>query len=621
MAETTWIESLGKSLGGADEVALLLVDVDQIHNYVFESAKLAEMRGASLILDLLNVGGLDEAGDADIRIDNERIRGIGDAIKEEGLDPEINVIYSGGGGALLALPPGKAAVIQTKIEQLYLQTTLTVTVTTVCRVLTLEQLKNGFPPPGREWFTRLASAGPLARKLVDTSREHSAGNDKFTCGFGQILAGLSYEARRKKDSKVTAPIFEVSPFTERCAYCHYRPAFKLAEEVDERPICMACDRKRDAGDKQSGHGHYLKSFRQYLPADHPYVAAVRKLGQRANLGDDAWAELKSPPDLEAIGEYSSGKPSNYLGIIYADGNEMGKAIESVRSAEDLRYLSRAIRDSIKESVFSGLARFISGPCTVKRDKARRDGSVHSLAIHYHPFEIVSIGGDDVYLFVPSDIALELASHICTDFAHRFQERVKGTAQARFGDMSLSAGVLIAQVASPIYFSRRIVEGLLKSAKAKSKESQTAKPAIDYQVIATDTAISEDVQAFRDIAYANRFEGERLTTRPLLIKELDELVGTIKRLKAAGFPLSQLYQLREALVLGPQPRASNFYNYQRSRNRKLRESYAPLHEMLSRGHSSEEYLPMWKEGDTRVTPIPDIAEIYSFVREAQAGSEQ
>lgn len=631
MPDTKWLDALRNSLGGGREVALLLVDVDQIHSYVFESAKLPEMRGASLILDLLNVGGLEEARDVTIQVDGKIVRGIGDVIKDWGLDPEVNVIYSGGGGALLALPPDKADGIQAEIEELYLATTLTATVTTVKKVVTLDELENGFPHPAPEWFERLPAAGPLAKQLVGSIGQLPDGragaqdeDHRPVGGFGQILAALIYEARKKKDAKPTVPLFEVSPFTERCAFCHYRPAFTLAQEVDERPICLACHRKREAGDKQSGHGHYIKSFRKYLYSnarDAGYSAAVESLAERARLKGDPWDVLKSPPDLEAIGEYSRGKASNYLGIIYADGNEMGAAIESVGSADQLRFLSDAIRQSIKAAVFSGLARYISGPRTANRDKRRGKGVVRSVPIHYHPFEIVSIGGDDVYLFVPSDIVLELASHVCAEFSSEFRRRTDQVPELGIRDMSLSAGVLIAQVTSPVYFTRRIVEGLLKSAKTKTKAGGAVRPAIDFQVITTDTAISEDIQAFRDVAYANRYAGERLTTRPLYLDELDELIQTVKDLKSKGFPPSQLYQLREAVVLGPQPRASNFYNYQRSRNPKLREAYAPLHQMLFRRHHSEEYLPLWNEGSHRVTPIPDIVEVYNFVSEPEKRGDE
>jgi CRISPR-associated protein Cmr2 len=613
---------------------LLLVDVDQIHNYVFESAKLAEMRGASLILDLLNVGGLEEAEQVDVRVDELPIRGIGEVIREAGLDPEINVIYSGGGAALLALPPDRAPAIQAGIEEVYLRTTLTTTVTTVCKSVTMDVLENGFPPPNAQWVQKLSNAGRLARQLAVgcsdlPTHAPSPGTESrpTISGFGQVLAALNYEARRAKDAKRSAPLFEVSPFSERCAFCHYRPAFKRAEEIDEHPICLACNRKRDAGDKQSGHGHYLKSLRQYLesaegPTGLAYLDAVRDLAQAAKLTGDPWVALESPPDLEAIGEDSKGKARNYLGIIYADGNEMGTAIESVRSADELRLLSDTIRWSIKTAVFSGLAKYISGPRTVKRERGRGERSARLVPIHYHPFEIVSIGGDDVYLFVPSDIALELASHICAEFSAEFRRRARVAPDLRVSEVSMSAGVLIAQVSTPIYFTRQIVEGLLKSAKAKSKSGadRKARPAIDYQVITTDTAITGDIAAFRETAYANRFPAERLTTRPLYLEELNELISTIRRLKSDNAAQSQLYQLREAVALGPQPRASNFYNYQRSRNEKLRKAYAPLHAMLSRGDRTDEYLPFWKEGDQTATPIPDIVEAYNFILADEKRSE-
>ena len=636
LADKGWFEALKSSLGPKGDLVLLIVDVDQIQNYVFESAKLPEMRGASLILDLLNVRGLGDARDVEIEMDEGPVRGIADVIRDANLDPEINVLYSAGGGALLALPPEKADQIGGSIERLYLETTLTVTVTTACRKLTITDLEHGFPLPSTWTKTALRNVAPLSADLINAnlSKRPADGGERAGAnsrnleelsGFGRIFSALSYEVRKAKEARTRLPFFELLPFSERCSYCHYRPSFRLAEEADERPICTPCHSKRQVGNKLSGHSHFIQSFTSYLRSPEArshnttYEKQALDIAKRIGHGSP-WQHLQSPPDIEAIGEASVGKASNYVGIIYADGNEMGSALEALRSVQDFRVFSEAIRKSVANAVFSALAKYISGPRSTVREKALSDGSLAQKLIHYHPFEIVSIGGDDVYLLVPSDVAIDIGVEICSAFE---TEATRGLNKAHLNfdeRPSMSAGVLIASVNSPIYFSRTVVKGLLKSAKRKSKAQSPLKSAIDFQVITTDTAVTEDVGAFRDRAYKNRYN-ERLTIRPLYLDETSSLLDAARKLKGLGFPQSQLYQLREAIAQGPQPRASNFYNYQRSRSAEMKRKYEPLHDLLAAGESRLDLLPFWKPANEWITPVADLVEIFDFISEKPGSGER
>ncbi len=208
----------------------------------------------------------------------------------------------------------------------------------------------------------------------------------------------------------------------------------------------------------------------------------------------------------------------------------------------------------------------------------------------------------------------MAGHICREF-ERNQSR----------NLTLAAGVLITDVATPIYFSRQIVKGLLKNAKKLSKaEPGKTISAVDFQIITTDTAITEHISDFRKKAYRNHCN-DGLTTRPLTLEQLGELIKVVQELKASSFPKSQLYALREAVVRGPQLRATNFYYYQQARNDQLKTQYAPLHKYLNSRAGGKQWaiLPFWKaESDwletNEVTAIVDILEIYDFVREKKSG---
>lgn len=606
--------------GDEAPLALIAADVDRVQSYVFESAKLPEMRGASLILDLLNVKDSDEENRwGKFRVEGRSIKGIPQILADEFHLPGESIIYASGGGAMIIAPAHHAEAIKQRIERLYVETTLTATTTVVFQPVHLRNLALGIDPlPLQNWYdlkARQASGEAwrlLKANLADDEVWEKVKESDDLLGehyyqkkrFGQLQTALSYKLRRAKQSKPTAPLFEVTPFTERCAYCQFRPAYKLSSGVDAAPICRVCDRKR----QKQARSFYINQFVQYLRSEAsrgnelPYLSGV---GQDNQIGD--WDDIEPPPDLEAVGDAAETRAvKNYVGIIYADGNNMGAKLDSLETPAAFKSFAYEVRTTIEQAVFSGLGRLLHGHCITEREEVGNGGKKYKRTVRYHPFEIVSIGGDDVYLFVPADIALELALHICREFEKAFNE-----------ELTLAAGVLLAHVNTPIYFSRTIVKGLLKSAKTLSKSGKQTISSVDFQTITTDTAASENITQFREKAYYNKKfpVPERLTMRPLRLDQLKNMIEVIRTLKKNRFPRTQLYALREAVVHGPQPRATNYYDYQRARSTDLKKAYEPLHEYLKNLSANDRFLPfitLADQGDL-VTPIVDLVEIYDFVR--------
>ncbi|HEY8460204.1 MAG TPA: type III-B CRISPR-associated protein Cas10/Cmr2 [Blastocatellia bacterium] len=628
----------------------IAADVDRVQEYVFESAKLAEMRGASLILDLLNVKDSDDDKWGDVTIEGRKVKGLPQILEELGLADDC-LIFKGGGSALIKVAREKAEDVKRRIEELYVRTTLTATITVV------SEPEVSFDP---EWFSTKASQAKgeawrlLKDNIVDEERWNSCSSyadlkqtdfDRAQT-FGHKQSALGYALRRAKQRKSTAPIFEVSPFTERCAYCHLRPAITLAREIDERPICEVCRRKRQDRGEHLAHSFYLKRFWEYIEKEAerdnwlPYLKGLREDKELAQ-----WTDVESARDLEGIAKAARNKKDNFIGIIYADGNNMGDAIDRIEKEEDFGEFAKEVREIVEQAVFSGLGNLLDGHREGRREYLDSSRQKQERTYRYHPFEIISIGGDDVYLFVPADVALEMALRICSEF-----EESCGKSQNRYVQgLTLAAGVLIAHVTTPVYFSRNIVKGLLKNAKRLSKMNKPPISAIDFQVITADTAITEDVKAFREQAYRNRFRDEGLTARPLRLEEVKRLIDIARELRKESFPKSQLHALRDAVVRGPQPRATNYYYYQRSRNSRMKEQYEPLHRFFMSEAKSDRHLPFWTTDDNRydtklvtpragacaglsgryddnrydtklVTRLVDLIEIYDFVRPAANDKE-
>src|SRR5205085_9900442 len=109
----------------------------------------------------------------------------------------------------------------------------------------------------------------------------------------------------------------------------------------------------------------------------------------------------------------------------------------------------------------------------------------------HPFETLGIGGDDLILIVPAHVALPLACDIAGEVERGLLEsdpafeqprddgdgptynwaevqRCRGEAPPRQCKVSLSAGVVIADSHTPIFYLEQLAGQLLKSAKRRAK---------------------------------------------------------------------------------------------------------------------------------------------------------
>jgi hypothetical protein len=113
-------------LGG---LALLSADTDKVKEYVFESAKLPEIRGASMILDELNWGERPN-------IQNGVAGNLAGIWQKYGL-PDKARVYAGGGSLLALVPRGLADELKDEIEALYPRETDVATITCVWRLVTI----------------------------------------------------------------------------------------------------------------------------------------------------------------------------------------------------------------------------------------------------------------------------------------------------------------------------------------------------------------------------------------------------------------------------------------------------------------------------------------------------
>jgi CRISPR-associated protein Cmr2 len=353
-------------------------------------------------------------------------------------------------------------------------------------------------------------------------------------------------------------------------------------------------------------------------------------------------------------------PDGYIGIVYADGNNVGALIERIRTPAEYRQFAQRLFHANQRAVFEALARHLR-PVVVQDDKEQ--------AVLIHPFEIISIGGDDLFLVVPAEKALPIALDISNTLERLFatdgtlkQGAIAGvgqvesyaqvatkaqrlhkaalthgdaatdTASQRLIDLpgapriSMATGVVLAAHTTPFYFLTEIVEELLKSAKQKAKHQKGKGDygsTVDFMALKSVAMITTRVDSFRQIALTERKAPDilHLTARPYTTTEAAALVDAIKMLKVADFPRSQLYQLRELL---PQGRFATSLGYLYFTSRLKREWTAVIrHNLDDRWcHPTSEPAPwMRQEGNSWETVLGDLVELYDFVSKPDKVAER
>jgi hypothetical protein len=555
--------------GTSERRALLSADTDRTQTYVFESAHLPEIRGGSTLLRHLN----EESAPQLV----------------ESLDKTAKRIYVGGGSLLYEVALDKAPEIQRELEALYPQETRVATVTCVYREL---------PDSGDSGVPAAAVDEEALGNLSEFQRERFKHADKGLGEFGAWVRLLGHDLRRRKKEKRHLPFVEAASFAERCASCRTRPAsgvFRYHE--GEKALCPECLQKRGQG-ARSG---WLEEFETWLAKFHSDLSS--KYPKEAPPGTPRPAQ-----DLAEIAKFyapANSSKGDYVAFIYADGDQVGSFVESRKTRADYQKVSGQLRDATWSAVTYGLAKHLRLQSSLD-DRDQETGPVH-------PFEILTVGGDDVMVIVPAPQALAIATDMASQFReHLNEEGVEGT-------LSLSVGVVIAPVHMPVRLMRDFAAELLK--KGAKRRSGAGQAGIDFQVFTSTAVYGSDIMSVRNRApysvpshKGKDHKPVHLYHRPYSLEEARKLVTALEVLKGKGFPKSQLFALAEMLERGRQ-RATLFYLYQRSRLKPELRGALNAVERIVPPRDEHDPLP-WKKAPPKEdyafsTVLRDVAELYDF----------
>lgn len=634
-----WQSQIGLVYGGATK----------IKQYVFEAAKLPDIRGASALLDRINLIDLPAFFQAEQSSRFQQCQDAADyctnvrawleqdfAGLSQALIPEL-IIYSTGGNILAFCPSAYGQDLANAIEKRYTQETLTANSCAVGDRFRLLELRFGRlndPIEQTNWYEWYQQNRDRDLLKAYYGKPDGDAFEQFQSrkNFNELVTQLAIRFNQRRAGQdmpgEARPTRRYPPMLETHPYLHRdeterRSAVQRANRLPGEPwFSDVLARKRIAGQKSKRDGQSTAWFDQetWLDAWKPgtLTSWVSKFEDfLLDHPDLTYCQHPHYPDLEdkhrearslrEIGNAST--PTGFVAYIYADGNNMGGYIQkNIKTPEAYQSFSEAVSQATEYSVYRALAQHLSPHQLQGIDDAETKGRNGKWI---HPFEILTIGGDDVLLIVPAHKALAIAQTLSEQFEQillagsphppapspkpgegelcqssspdlgegfRVREELQpqkdihryrpDRAPASRCQLSMSVGVLITAVETPIYYAEKLVSQLLKSAKKKAKQlKKDAKyygGTIDFLVMKSVAMLSSSIEDFRKSGLVIESKPKlKLYGAPYTLHEMGGLLKTAKALKEADFPRSQLYQIRSLLEQGKHTAILN-YRYFRVR---------------------------------------------------------
>ena len=548
--------------------SLLAFDTDHIKGYVFGTSKLKEIRGASSILDFLN---------RQLMVNKAKQSGA-------------ETIYANGGSALFLIDTDKAESLGKEIQNLY-----------------------------RE---RTGAGASITYAIQPIPEALAQAPDIKAVEMPEVLELLRYRLRMAKDgqpangpqrqSGVKDAIMQPShPFLCTCTSCGvaYAEDTWLDNEDPDEPegrYCRVCLIKRA---EDTFVKNKLRDTQQAALSETTLWGRILQSLKKHNY--DLSARPRRPKDFNAFRDFTHGK--EYLGLIYADANSMGKALEEQTSLKKLQNFARVVDDA----VFNAMGYAIRQHLPVQRVGKE----------HLFPFDVLLIGGDDIVMVTPADKALQVAATLTEQF-HQATER----------QYTLSVSVVLAPVKYPFNLQSTLAEDALKDAKKSgsvsnvSSKSKLEQSRVNFIVVTGNTSLSYK-RVYQEMhREPNTFLDEQdefyATMRPYTLSELLWLLEQLKKGNNQHIGRTKLHQMREAIlklnktttILESLALLRNWKDSERTFVKGMIEHLELLHKRKTKKQQDKGMLFPWyldannSSDDLTVyrTPLLDFIELYDFV---------
>jgi len=403
------------------------------------------------------------------------------------------------------------------------------------------------------------------------------GLDKLLGNYKEAMAAVQERLDERKKLKIYNDTCPTSPFWDNkeiaidgnriaidaselnhartCRLCRVREAIYKLNTGEGEAVCGSCLHKNLVG--RSTKQEYIDNFEKFT-------------GRKVEIAAESLSDIKDE--------------NKYIAVIYGDGNNMGGIVQNINSLSDMMYFSRKISMAAQNSVYKALEQ-----------------------TNFSQFEIIAVGGDDIFLIVPAQGSIEFCAKLIELFNEEFRNMSASESEGHYR-ATLSVGLCIGKYRSPVRLMQEYAEKALENAKLTARKNVlqgTDNGSMDFVILEGRGAEISDVRGGKSGTEVLH------TLRPYTldrVKAMLSLVNSMK-VKGSGIRKTNLYQMENAAENADPAEIRLFYSYNQARHGDRLEKFLKANNIKGLEWDSGFYVD--KPNSILLSPWKDILDIWDF----------
>ena len=382
------------------------------------------------------------------------------------------------------------------------------------------------------------------------------------------------------ENKVTNESHYIFPHndTSRCSRCNYRESAYIAK-MDKRYegeflLCPVCAYREDRGSYllRTGYKYQCMEFGKIN------MSIEWRVEKDEEQKEDKFWSHGTKDIADVNGDFA---------LLYADINNLGGVGKSLSGTVSKRkHFCEAVQDTVKEALYKAIS------IAVPLSKAKEDGKKPQPRAK---FEIIAMGGDDICVLLPGEVALAAGTLLLREFDKNW--KIKHI-EEELPQLTISAGIAIGKATTPIAYMHKATEQLLKLAKEKAQENNCS--CVDILSLNNDGQWAVEIKK-KLRKNLKKQEGNKtalLTMRPFTVSEAEKMLRCLQEFNISS---STLYNIAEASLRCGISEGDLWFRYLLARQTKDDESL----KTLAGEYNCDMYFA--REGKT-YSPWRDLAEL-------------
>jgi hypothetical protein len=532
---------------------LLVTDTPGIKSFVFGTDALAEVRGASALLDRLN------------RVESKRV------LREHLPAGGCETVFANGGTGQFVLHAEGPEVVEQAVKAL------------ACHYRD-------------ETGGEMRLVWGLAPWPADAS-----------VSYREAARDAYFQLRTVRETASAVHASPCLPLLHECSSTSYLPALTEPYRWGGESLLLseAARLKREAS-RRAAEGTLWTGWMEDLARRGPWPE------------QDSWPRLRAGDAVALEKARKRKRPparKGYVGLVYADGNAMGRLVQELDSREACATFSQIVDESVRKACYRALGDICAGEIAAQRARPENPKPL--------PADILLLGGDDLLVLLPADDALAFALGAMKAFEDLTRERIQALPPGdgcRFFEktlgigkgMTISCGIALAPVKYPFYLLLDLAEHLLASAKRGGSSDPErgdywAPSYADFHLVVGPAGADLEVIREEDYRVGNSKARPR-TLRPYRREKLEQLCGAVALVQQARLPRSKLQDLFDA-ALDPRPARAELHArelFGRLRQDRTHNERRALWGALRELGMNDDF-PWCPRGDGTATALADLVE--------------